>query len=79
MNHITFFKDKGLLNINVSDLTSCMRLEHFDSGEDVCIEGEKGYKFYFILSGDVEIFVPVESTRSQYKSERNKLKDLEEK
>ena len=61
MNYITFFKEKGLLNINIRELSSCMKIEKIPAGTNVLIEGDVGDRFYFIMSGEVEIYIPVEN------------------
>jgi hypothetical protein len=54
-----------------------MKLMKMSTDEDVVVEGEYGENYYFILSGDVNIYVPIDKTSREYIKEREKLKELE--
>jgi hypothetical protein len=78
VKHITEFQKKDSLNyVSIRELVGCMKLMKMSTDEDVVVEGEYGENYYFILSGDVNIYVPIDKTSREYIKEREKLKELE--
>jgi hypothetical protein len=61
------------------DFVHCMKLQKMPADEDVVVEGDLGYNYYFILSGDVNIYVPIDKNSKAYREKRGQLKELEDK
>lgn len=51
---------KGIPDSDIKDILTFCTKKTFDTGDNICIHGERGNEFFLLLDGDVELKIPTD-------------------